>query len=67
MAVVPPPLDARDFATLVRDTKAAVREALGLPTPPAGEDPPVPGDGLVHIFARTHWRVPLNQMRLKSL
>jgi hypothetical protein len=52
MAVAPPPVDPRDFAQLVRATKARVRASLGLPAPPEGEDPPVPGEGLVHIFAR---------------
>jgi predicted phage baseplate assembly protein len=47
MPVAPPPVDPRDFPELVRATRAAVRDALGLP-----EDSPVPGDGLVHIFAR---------------
>jgi Baseplate J-like protein len=50
--VIAPPVDPRDFASLVRDTKTSIRKALDIPEPPAGEDAQVPGEGIVRIFAR---------------
>ncbi len=52
MTVPPPLVEPRDIAQFVRDTRAAIRTALDLPVPLDGLDTPVPGDSLVHIFAR---------------
>jgi hypothetical protein len=52
MPVTPPRVKPRTFTELVRDTRATIRRELQLPAPTVATGDAVPGDGLVHIFAR---------------